>query len=605
MKRTLFGKFFLSSLLILAVTYAVLFASMSQLFSQFYLSLKERELKRRGELIASVLTSPTQEIPETVKRLSEGIHVLLVPLSRLFAPDSPLRHGPQMMRPGAMFRRVFPLQELENRLRQGKAVTFQGVLPVLRQEMLVVALPLPPDAPPQAVLFLSTPLADIQMTVKAFRYLLLWSGLVAFPLAVILAFLFSRSLSVPLKKMRTMARAIASGDYTKRLEIPPEEELGQLARDFNTLSQELERTIRTLEREKREIENILLALKEGVVALDLEGRILSANPKAQEVFETPLEGKARIDEVLPQDVAMLFQETLKSGVATQGECVFRSKRLIVRVAPLEDEGVLYGAVGVIQDITELRRAEELRRQFIADVSHELKTPLTAIQGFLEAVLDGVISFEEFRKKYLPLLYEETLRMSRLIRDLLDLSLMESGKVRWEMEPVDLAALTREVVLKLTPLFQEKRVNVENHLALPLVVFGNRDRLAQVLTNLLHNAILFSPEGSTVTIEGEEREGMVTVSVLDEGPGIPENDLPFIFERFYRVEKSRSRKGGGVGLGLAIVREIVERHGGTVGVENRPQGGSRFFFTLKRAFREDGSAQQPGKDSEQRPLQGEQ
>ncbi|MCX7729704.1 MAG: HAMP domain-containing histidine kinase, partial [Candidatus Caldatribacterium sp.] len=149
-------------------------------------------------------------------------------------------------------------------------------------------------------------------------------------------------------------------------------------------------------------------------------------------------------------------------------------------------------------------------------------------------------------------------------------------------PVDIGALASEVVLTLTPLFQEKGITILNELPSPLIVLGNRDRLAQVLTNLLHNAIHFSKEGSTIVLESEQDEETVTIAVLDEGPGIPEEDIPFIFERFYRVDKSRSRKGGGMGLGLAIVREIVERHGGKVGVKNRPQGGSRFFFTLQRA-----------------------
>ncbi|MBC7217332.1 MAG: PAS domain-containing protein [Candidatus Caldatribacterium sp.] len=586
MRRTLFGKFFLAFLLILAVTYAVLLVSMSQLFSEFYLSLKERELKRRGEAIASLLVSSSSGIPETVQRLSEGIQVLLVPLPQLFAPER------MMMRRGVLFRRVFPFQELKERLLRGETVAFQGVLPLLRQEMLVVAMPFPPQASPEAVLFLSTPLADIRTTVKTVQYLLFASGLVALPFAVFLAFLFSRSLAAPLRRMRTITRAIVLGDYTQRMDIPKEEELGGLAQDFNTLSQELQQTIGALKKEKQEIENILLALGEGVIALNLEGRVVSANPAALELFGTPLEGKA-IDTLLPENAAGLFTRTLREGVPAEGECVFRGKNLIIRVAPLKEGERVYGAVGVIQDITDLRRAEELRRQFIADVSHELRTPLTAIQGFLEAALDGVIPWEEFRTKYLPLIHEETMRLSRLIRDLLDLSLMESGKVKLNMEPLDIAALAEEVILKLTPLFQEKRITIENRLSSPLLVLGDRDRLAQVLTNLLHNAILFSREGSTITIEGEEGKETTTVFILDEGPGIPEEDIPFIFERFYRVDKSRSRKGGGMGLGLAIVREIVERHGGKVGVANRPQGGSRFFFTLPN-----GLAGGPGQEKEQ-------
>ncbi len=582
MRRTLFGKFFFSSLLILSVTYVVLLASMSQLFNQFYLSLKERELKKRGETIASLLASSSPEIPETIHRLSEGVQVFLVPLPQLFAQDSPFRRGPKMMHPGGFFRREFPLQELEKRLLQGETVTFQGFLPLLRQEMLVVAIPLPPQALPQAVLFLSTPLADIKTTVRTVQYFLLLSGLFAFPLAMLLAFLFSRSLAAPLHRMRTIARAIASGDYTQRMDIPKEEELGNLAQDFNVLSQELEKTIKALRKEKEEIENILLALQEGVIALDLEGRVFLVNPAAQELLGVPLKEGMQVTDFLPESAQELFLKTLRDGVSTRGECTFQKKHLAIQVAPLREGEKAYGALGVIQDITDLRKLEELRRQFVADVSHELRTPLTAIQGFIEAALDGVIPWDEFQSKYLPLLHEETMRLSRLIRDLLDLSLMESGKVHWDMEPIDIGALASEVILTLTPLFQEKRITVTTKFPSPLLVLGNRDRLAQVLTNLLHNAILFSKEGSTIILEGEENNGTTTIAVLDEGPGIPEGDIPFIFERFYRVDKSRSRKGGGMGLGLAIVREIVEHHGGKVGVVNRPQGGSRFFFTLQSA-----------------------
>ena len=578
MKRTLFGRFFLSSLLILAVAYAVVLFSMSQFFNQYYLSLKERELKKRGEAIASVLSFPPQEIPETVRRLSEGLQVLLFPFEEIFDEDSPLMRGSHMMRLMTLFRREFPFREIRERLKRGETVAFQGIFPPLRQEVLVVALPL--GAPPQAVLLLSTPLADIRATVSTVRYLLLWSSLIALPFALLLALWSSRSLALPLERMRTIARAIALGDYTQRMEIPQEEELGQLARDFNALSAELARTVEALKREKREIENILLALREGVVAVDQEGRVLSANPAARKVFGVDIEEGQSMSSFFPQEVVQLFMETLQRGTFTQGECALERKYLAVQVAPLKEGERVYGAVGVIQDITEIRTTEELRRQFIADVSHELRTPVTAIQGFLEAALDDIIPWEEFKTKYLPLLYEETMRLSRLIRDLLDLSLMESGRVEWEMDPLDIATLAEEVVLKLTPFVQEKNITIRRELeGLPFVV-GNRDRLVQVLTNLLHNAILFSPEGSVIIIRGEARDAEVMVSVIDEGPGIPKEDIPFIFERFYRVEKSRSRRGGGVGLGLAIVQEIIARHGGQVGVENMPQKGSRFFFTLK-------------------------
>jgi len=254
--------------------------------------------------------------------------------------------------------------------------------------------------------------------------------------------------------------------------------------------------------------------------------------------------------------------------------------VILHITPLKEKDTTKGAVAVVQDITELRKVDRLRREFIANVSHELRTPLTSIQGFLEAVIDRVISLEEFQEKYLSLIHTETLRLSRLIHELLDLSLMESGKIRWEMEEVAIPHLSQRVIAKLTPLLGERNIKIQEDFEMNLPsALGNEDRLEQVFTNLLHNAILFSPPGSTVTIGGRREKDQLLIFVSDQGTGIPPQDLPYIFERFYRVEKSRSREGGGTDLGLAITKQIVEHHGGKIWVKSEVGKGTTFFFTL--------------------------
>jgi two-component system sensor histidine kinase ResE len=234
-------------------------------------------------------------------------------------------------------------------------------------------------------------------------------------------------------------------------------------------------------------------------------------------------------------------------------------------------------VAVLEDITELKQLEQLRRDLVANVSHELRTPLTSIQGFVEALLDGVASDP---KHYLEVIYRETLRLKALINDILELSLLQSGRIEWELNAVDVGDLAARVAFKLGQEIQAKGLTVKQDIPLDLpCILANEDRVEQVLTNFLSNAIRYSPPGATISIRGRFGNEGVTVSVEDQGPGIPAEELPRIWERFYRLEKSRSRALGGTGLGLAIAKEIIEAHGGRVGATSEVGRGSTFWFTL--------------------------
>ncbi|MEW6275707.1 MAG: ATP-binding protein [Bacillota bacterium] len=255
--------------------------------------------------------------------------------------------------------------------------------------------------------------------------------------------------------------------------------------------------------------------------------------------------------------------------------------LFALVAPLRGrDGAIYGAVGIIKDVTEARKLEQLRRDFIADVSHEIRTPLTSIQGFTEALLDEVTADKAVQAEYLKVIHQESLRLGRLINELLDLARLESGKVSWDLNPIDIPDLFAGVLLKLKPQLEEKNLRVEQKIPADVPVLpGNEERIEQVLINLVQNAIRFSPPKGVIKMQASFSGQQATISVSDQGPGIPEEDLPHIWERFYRVEKSRSRALGGTGLGLAIVKQIVELHGGKVLVSSREGAGSTFSFTL--------------------------
>jgi two-component system phosphate regulon sensor histidine kinase PhoR len=246
------------------------------------------------------------------------------------------------------------------------------------------------------------------------------------------------------------------------------------------------------------------------------------------------------------------------------------------------DGTVTGAVAVLRDVTELRQTERLRRELTANVSHELRTPLTSIKGFAETLLDGAMRDEATCRRFLGIINGETDRLVKLVDDLLDLSLLESKRVTLELRPVDVGVLVAHTVDKLKPLAQTQRLALHQTAPPGFVVSADADRLAQVLTNLVDNALKYTPEGGRVDVRVAAANGDVEVLVNDSGRGIRPEDLPHVFERFYRADRSRTRDSGGTGLGLAIAKHIVEAHGGRISVSSQPNEGTTFKVTLPRA-----------------------
>jgi len=590
MKKSIFSKLLLSYIAVVAFSFLVSGILSSQFFSRHYLASKEEEIMEQAKTISEFISrSPQEEIPETLPSLRKGVKILLIRRQELSSPNFPISEPPPP--PWGRIRREPLPHEMIEKVLQGETVVFRGFSPRFDQTMLIAASPVVRDGEVSSILLLLSPIVNIEATLSAVRRIILISSTISLIFSLLLSYFFSHSLTHPIRKISEAARDLASGNLQRRIEVSTEDELGQLAQYFNYLSSALEKTINNLHQEKRETENILLHMAEGVVATDEEGKITSINPALLKKLEweggSPL--GLPISQLFPQtQIQEMFSQALKEGKEEAQE--FQTENgdhLILHLTPLKEGEKIYGAVGVFQDITELRQLEELRRDFLANVSHELRTPLTSIQGFVEAMMDGVISDEELRKKYLEVIHRETLRLSRLIHDLLDLSLMESKKIEWEMGPLSLPPLIDQVLLKLMPQIEDKKIQVKKDFTpqLPLV-WGNMDRIEQVFINLLSNALIFSPPESTIEIKVWKEQKEVVISIKDQGEGIPEKDIPHLFERFYRVEKSRSREKGGTGLGLAIAKQIIENHGGKIKVESQPYQGSTFIFTLPLASEAD-------------------
>lgn len=355
----------------------------------------------------------------------------------------------------------------------------------------------------------------------------------------------------------------------------------------NRMTQVLEERIVEIEDEKTRASAILEHMAEGVIAVDSAKRVLILNPAAEAIFgveKSSACGKSMIEVVRNPAIDRMMDQAMskRTAVTEEIELHHPAPRILKAnaVGMLKSKGTVSGIL-VLYDVTEVRKLEQLRREFVANVSHELKTPLTSIQGFIETLLAGALRDPEQAKTFLKMMEEDAGRLTRLIRDLLELSQIESKEVVLKLEPLDLNEELNKVIVGFDPRLREKNITVKNQLLDHHVhqVLADRDRLKQVLINLLDNAIKFNNEGGQILIQAEWANGRVKVSIEDTGIGIPDEIVPRIFERFFRADKARSRESGGTGLGLAIVKHLVEAGGGQVWCESKLGKGSKFFFTL--------------------------
>jgi two-component system phosphate regulon sensor histidine kinase PhoR len=457
----------------------------------------------------------------------------------------------------------------------------------LRTEMLYVAVPVVNESlPALAQVRLAMPLTDIAQQ----RAALLRSAIVAFAIGLAAALLVSWFTSVLLSRrvrsIAAVAERYAAGDWSRPSRDYGNDEIGTVARVLDASAREIGRRAGDLASDRARIEAILSGMIEGVLVVNEHGRVQLVNRAARQMLhvQDAHEGRHYVEIVRQPDIAAQIGAALH-GTATEGlELTLPLEPelvIIARSAPVTSP-VAGGAVLVMHDITDLRRADRIRRDFVANVSHELRTPLTAIRGYVEALLDGGADPAEVRR-FLEIVGRHTLRMERLVRDLLRLARLDSGQEQFEHMSSAVDTLFTGVISDLATVIEERRQTVEQRIAPDAAtVNGDPAKLHDALRNLLENATNYAPEGSRIVMASERRNKRVLLIVGDSGPGIPEDDLPRIFERFYRVDKSRTRAGrdpGGTGLGLAIVKHIVELHGGSVTAANRREGGAVFTIDL--------------------------
>jgi two-component system, OmpR family, sensor histidine kinase VicK len=408
--------------------------------------------------------------------------------------------------------------------------------------------------------------------------------LIALAITAILGVLLAQTITRPISDMRKQALAMAKGNFSRKVKVYGYDEIGQLAMTFNNLTKRLQEAQATTEGERRKLSSVLSYMTDGVIATDRKGRVILINDPAVEmlnvsretVLSQPIVSLLGLDEEYTFEDLSNEQDSIILDYSTKEKpYILRANFSIIQ----KETGFVNGLITVLHDITEQEKIDLERREFVANVSHELRTPLTTMRSYLEALAEGAWQDEEIAPQFLNVTQTETERMIRLVNDLLQLSKMDSKDYRFNKDWVDFILFFHRIIDRFE---MTKNLNVTFERYLPdeaMFVEIDQDKITQVLDNIISNALKYSPEGGTITFNVKENNGFIEISVSDQGLGIPKENLDKIFERFYRVDKARSRQMGGTGLGLAIAKEMISAHGGDVWATSVDGKGTTITFTL--------------------------
>ncbi len=470
--------------------------------------------------------------------------------------------------------------------KMGKSTRYSATLGI---DMLYMAYPVKVQGDIIGVARLALPLTELKNLQSSIVKIVVLGLLLAFVFSLVLTYGFSSRVTRPLRQMMKIGEKMSEGDFSQKVKVKTKDEIGDLGEIINRMSAELSRKIAQITQDRSQLQSILSSMVEGVLAVDSSGEVLFFNSALSQTFDldTSFSGKPYYEVIRSHELNEFIKEILSTREEKRKEITF--------IHPLEKDFMIQSALVekhkekdfftlfVFHDITELKKTEKIRRDFVANVSHELRTPLTSIQGFVEALKDDAIEDPEKAGRFLSIISQHARRMNEIISDLLRLSQIESRDFALKIEPFSVKELFEEVFFSLKPSADKKSQVIEISLNdANQKVSGDRYRISQALTNLLDNAVKYTAEGGGIKLESRDEGDCVEIAVSDSGIGIPLSDVPRIFERFYRVDKGRSKELGGTGLGLSIVKHIIEAHGSKVEVKSQLGQGSEFSFCLRKA-----------------------
>ncbi|MBB5172946.1 ATP-binding protein [Texcoconibacillus texcoconensis] len=580
--RSVVGKLWATIILLMAVVLIVVTILLLQYFERFHTAQEEERLTNHASVIATVIEdaddvdSAVESAMNIAKNYSCNVFIATSEAEYWYSDQK----GESLI-PSATF---FEDQALSAVFDHQTEVINHGSDPFfidgqqLENEQMIVGIPVDIGGESGAV-FMYQSLDVVEGARGETTNIILLSAGIAIILTTVFAFFLMTRITAPLRKMRKASLEVAKGNFDTKVPILTRDEIGLLGMAFNRMARALNKNITALNQEKEQLSRILSSMADGVITLDREGSLVVTNPPADQfirawVFEQGLSSEETPQ--IPKEIETLFNQVVELEKEQMVEVDVQGRSWVVLMTPLYQKSDVRGAVAVLRDMTEERMHDKLRKDFIANVSHELRTPISLLQGYSEAIVDDVVPSEEEKRELAQIIYDETLRMGRLVNELLDIARMEAGHITLNRERFSLNDFAERIMNKFQASANDHNVqlisNIENK---EIDMDADPDRLEQVLTNLIDNAFRHTSEGGKVLLNIRSDDEGVQLDVTDTGSGIAEEDLPFVFERFYKADKARTRGHSGTGLGLAIVKNIVEAHRGQVSAHSKLGEGTTF------------------------------
>lgn len=583
--RSVVGKLWITILLLVSFVLGFVMLLLHQFFQSYYDNLSETRLTHFATRISQMIDDGMDE--RTIENIA---YQFVDPLSQIVVVKSgaTISYSPEQ---AGLVRLTLDDLKKDNELGQvfteKKTVKKKLLVPkdvsTNNDEIMIVGIPTKQQNGGAVFVYQSLQVSNQAMD-KATDFIFLSAG-IAIILTTFFAFFLSTRITAPLRKMREVAFEVARGKFDVKAKARSQDEIGELATALNQMGKQLKFNINALQQEKEHLSSILSSMADGVVTLNHHGEAVMINPPAERFVKLldedykVLETKGHIPDVLTN----LFHRVVQSEQQQVVEVNFQNGNYVVLMTPLYNQTNVRGAVAVLRDMTEERRLEKMRQDFIANVSHELRTPMVMLQGYSEAILDDIVSTKEEVHEFIQIIYDESVRLGRLVNDLLDLARMESGVVELHWEVIEVVPFVEKIIRKFQGIVKEKSVELHAVYRSDVKQISfDPDRMEQVFTNLIDNAVRHTNEGGEVLLIIDQDAKGVSFEVKDSGIGIPEEDVSFIFERFYKGDKARTRgKTGGTGLGLAIAKNIIETHGGHISVHSVVSEGTTFSIFLPK------------------------
>lgn len=580
--RSVVGKLAVTILLLVSFVLFVLTIFLMEFFENFHIEKAENDLLQTASKVSEMAEQYNSdkflfETTDRVKDASSRVAIIFgdgtIWVSKTSNDELP------ELQPGWIKNDDTLGKVIENNHEVQKQMT----LPNNDSEVMIVGSPIGNGG--AVYVYQSLDVVD-QTKAETTKIILMAAG-IAIILTTIFAFFLSTRITSPLIKMREAAFDLTRGEFNTKVPILTHDEIGELAMAFNRMGRQLKFHINALRQEKEQLSSIVSSMADGVITLNRNGDMIVTNPPAKRFIESWYyeNNQKKADSShyhLPDEINNVLKEVIQSEEPVIHEISIQGRNWVTIMTPLYDQTYVRGAVAVIRDMTEERRLDKLRKDFIANVSHELRTPISMLQGYSEAIVDDVAETKEDKNDLAKIINEESLRMGRLVNELLDIARMEAGQIQLNVEKVNINSYMNRIIKKFNGIAQERQININLRTDLEgIAILVDPDRMEQVFTNLIDNAIRHTNENGFVTIAATISNEELHVSIEDSGSGIPEEDIPFVFERFYKADKSRTRnkQKKGTGLGLAIAKNIIDAHQGTISVKSKLDKGTTFTFTI--------------------------